>query len=364
MNSDKIKVLIIDDSPFARQSIAMMISEIPHVEVIGKVSGGLEAMKFIEKEKPDMITLDIEMPEMNGFTLLTWLMENHPLPVLVVSSQNDKRNVFKALELGALEFVSKPSHKASLELLNLKEELIKKIEMIGKVPRNKIQKQARLFSNSTNKFQADVRQDLPRDSMTKSPFPRDHRVTIAAIGASTGGPAAVQLIVSSLPHDLRVPVVIIQHMPAHFTSSFAQRLDSLSQLRVKEAEEGDLLAPGQVYVAPGGVHLTAKNTSSGNVLHLSEKGEKDRYTPSIDKTMISIADLYGEGTLGMILTGMGNDGTEGIKKIKEKGGITLAESEETAVIYGMPRVPVQLGLIDQIFPITQMAGQLVRLCRS
>ncbi len=365
MKPGKIRVLIIDDSPFVRQSIARMISETPHIEVAGTVSGGVEAMKFLEKEKPDVITLDLEMPGMNGFVFLTWLMKNCPLPVLVVSSQNESQNVFKALELGALEFISKPGRRATLELLNLKEELVKKIEIISKIPKGKIQRQAAIYSATPDEIGADVKQDLFLEGLRKGVRPRDpRRITIVVIGASTGGPAALQLIVSSLPHDLQIPIVMVQHMPPNFTNSFAKRLDSLSQLRVKEAEEGDQLTGGRIYVAPGGVHLTVKRSGGGNLFYLSAKEDKDLYTPSIDKTMVSIADLYGDGTLGLILTGMGNDGTEGIRRIKEKGGMTLAESEETAVVYGMPRVPVQLGMIDQIVPITEMASQVIRLCKS
>ncbi|MBI3350949.1 MAG: chemotaxis response regulator protein-glutamate methylesterase [Nitrospirae bacterium] len=364
MKPGKIRVLIIDDSPFVRQSIARMISETSHIEVAGTVPGGVEAMKFLEKEKPDLITLDLEMPGMNGFTFLNWLMKNCPLPVLVISSQNESQNVFKALELGALEFISKPNQRATLEFLNLKEELVKKIEIISKIPKSKIQRQATIYSGAPYDIKADVKQDLSRRGLTKGTRPRDRRVTIVVIGASTGGPAALQLIVSSLPDDLQIPIVIVQHMPPNFTNSFAKRLDSLSKLRVKEAEEGDRLTGGQIYVAPGGVHLIAKRSGDGMMFYLSAKEEKDRYTPSIDKTMVSIADLYGDGTLGMILTGMGNDGTEGVKRIKEKGGMTLAESEETAVVYGMPRVPAQLGMIDQIVPITEMASQMIRLCKA
>ncbi|MBI1822719.1 MAG: chemotaxis protein CheB [Nitrospirae bacterium] len=188
-------------------------------------------------------------------------------------------------------------------------------------------------------------------------------VSIIVIGASTGGPAALQLIVSSLPKDLKVPIVIVQHMPPNFTRSFAQRLDSLSKLRVMEAEEGEGIQAGRVYVAPGGNHLTAVSAPDGIKFHLVPKESGDRYIPSIDKTMLSLASIYHKEMLGVILTGMGNDGTEGIRKIKEYGGATLAESEETAVVYGMPRVPAQLGLIDKVVPINQMADQIIRICQ-
>jgi two-component system chemotaxis response regulator CheB len=365
LNRSKIKVLVIDDSPFVRQSISMMISETSHIEVMASVHGGLEAIKFLEKEKPDVITLDIEMPEMNGFSFLTWLMKNHPLPVLVISSRSDNQNVFKALELGALEFIPKPGAAASLDLLNLKDELIRKIEIISKVPRNTIQKQAAIYTPPPRDIPVSERpRPLPVTPDTIRRSQHMGGISVVVIGASTGGPAALQMVISSLPADLNIPLVIVQHMPPNFTRSFAQRLDSLSKLRVKEAEEGELLQPGWVYISPGGNHVTVISTPQGNRIHLAEKEAGDRYVPSIDKTMLSIASIYGKGVLGIILTGMGNDGAEGIKKIKEAGGITLAESEETAVVYGMPRVPVQMGVIDKILPINQMADQLIRICRS
>jgi two-component system chemotaxis response regulator CheB len=365
LNRSKIKVLVIDDSPFVRQSISMMISETSHIEVMASVHGGLEAIKFLEKETPDVITLDIEMPEMNGFTFLAWLMKNHPLPVLVISSRSDNQNVFKALELGALEFIPKPGAAATLELLNLKDELIRKIEIISKVPKNTIQKQASIYTLPPQETPVKERpRPLPALPETLQRSQKRGGISLVVIGASTGGPAALQMVISSLPADLNIPIVIVQHMPPNFTRSFAQRLDTLSKLRVKEAEEGDLIQGGWVYIAPGGNHVTVSSVPQGNRLSLSQKEAGDRYVPSIDKTMLSAAAIYGKGVLGIILTGMGNDGAEGIKKIKEAGGITLAESEETAVVYGMPRVPVQLGVIDKIVPINQMADQLIRICRS
>lgn len=364
MKQEKIQVLVVDDSAFARQAISQMISQTPHIEVIGSVSGGLEAMKFLEKMTPDIITLDIEMPEMNGFTFLKWLMATHPLPALIVSSQSDSQNVFKALELGALDFVAKPGHRASVDLLNVKEELIGKIEIISKIPRDRIKKQVAIFSTPHSSPVAETKPEFRPQEKRKIRKDGSFQADIVVIGASTGGPAAIQMIISSLPSGLQVPIVIVQHMPPNFTHSFAQRLDSLGRLRVKEAEEGDRLWPGQIYVAPGGYNLIAKKGFEANKLYLESKTEEDRYVPSVDKTMDSLAEIYGKGTLGVILTGMGNDGSRGIKTIKMHGGVALAESEETAVVFGMPRVPVQLGLIDQVFPINEMAEQIVKLCRS
>jgi two-component system chemotaxis response regulator CheB len=361
-------VLVIDDSPFVRQSISIMISETPHIEVMATVHGGLEAIKFLEKETPDVITLDIEMPEMNGFSFLVWLMQNHPLPVLVISSRSDNQNVFKALELGALEFIPKPSASASLDLLNVKDELIKKIEIISKVPKTAIKKQVSIYQPSAKitevkEVPKKVRPAAQSTEIQGKPFGSGRRVSIIVIGASTGGPAALQLIISSLPKDLKIPIVIVQHMPPNFTRSFAQRLDSLSKLRVMEAEEGETIQADRIYVAPGGSHLTAFASPAGNKFRLIPKEAGDRYIPSIDKTMLSLVSIYRMEMAGIILTGMGNDGTEGIRKIKEYGGTTLAESEETAVVYGMPRVPAQLGLIDKVVPINQMADQIIRICQ-
>jgi two-component system chemotaxis response regulator CheB len=292
-------------------------------------------------------------------------MKHHPLPVLVISSRSDNQNVFKALELGALEFIPKPGAAASLELLNLKDELVRKIEIISKVPKNAIQKQASIYSPPAQPAppRAKIRSLAGTDEIVRR-SPVTGGISIVIIGASTGGPAALQLIISSVPADLNVPLLIVQHMPPNFTRSFAQRLDSLSKMRVREAEDGDLVQPGRVYISPGGNHLTVNTTPQGNKVHLSPKEPADRYVPSIDRTMRSVAKVYGKGVLGIILTGMGNDGTEGIRAIKEAGGLTFAESEETAVVYGMPRVPAQMGLIDKVLPINLMADNLIRACRQ
>ncbi|HXN06430.1 MAG TPA: chemotaxis response regulator protein-glutamate methylesterase [Nitrospiria bacterium] len=368
MKEKKIKILVVDDSPFARQTISGMVAEAPHMEVIGTAANGLEAIRFIEHALPDIITLDIEMPEMNGFTFLNWLMKNRPLPVLVVSSRTDSQNVFKALDLGALEFIGKPTARASQETQRMKDELINKLEIIAKVSPDRIKSRTPLQTEALSPPPSRKRiesekggQDLSRPLN----FPKKEgsgRPAIVIIGASTGGPAALQTLISGLPADFPLPVVVVQHMPAHFTESFAQRLNAMGKLKVKEAQEGDILTAGTVFVAAGGKHLIARKSGNDKVLHLKEVEEKDRYIPSVDMTMKSIAGIYGGEALGVILTGMGSDGSEGLKEIKEKGGTILAESEETAVVFGMPRVPIQMGIVDWVLPIHKMAETIIGVC--
>ncbi|HEX9757414.1 MAG TPA: chemotaxis response regulator protein-glutamate methylesterase [Nitrospiria bacterium] len=338
----KIKVLVVDDSAFYRQSIISMLKAFPDIEVIGSVANGHEAMRFVLKEKPDVITLDLEMPEMDGFTFLRWLMRNAPIPVLVISSQSEAASVFKALELGAADFMAKPTKKASLEIMNLQAELRLKIGTIVKIPPEKMKVRIQAPSRfSGERMEAKV----SRGSSYRN------SVDLIAIGASTGGPPAIQAIITMIPKDFSTPIVIAQHMPPVFTHYFAERLDRISQLEVKEAEPGDMVGPGRVLIAPGGSHMVFERTGDCIFVRIQPPQKGDRYVPSIDSLMASSANVFGPKVLGVLLTGMGNDGKKGMRKIKEGGGITVAESEETAVIYGMPKEAIKDGVVDRILPL-------------
>jgi len=338
----KIKVLVVDDSAFYRQSIISMLKTFPDIGVIGSVANGNEAMRFVIKEKPDVITLDLEMPEMDGFTFLRWLMRNEPIPVLVISGQSEAASVFKALELGAADFMAKPTQKASLEIMNLQAELRLKIGAIVKIPAEKM----KVRIQAPSRFSGGK---LSPSDLKGSPG--QCSCNLIVIGASTGGPPAIQAIITMLPKNFSTPIIIAQHMPPVFTHYFSERLNRISQLEVKEAEPGDRVEPGRVLIAPGGFHMVFEEKEDCVFVRIQVPPKGDRYVPSIDSLMASSVNVYGSKVLGVLLTGMGNDGKKGMRKIKEVGGKTIAESEETAVIFGMPREAIKDGVVDRVLPL-------------
>lgn len=340
---------MVDDSAFYRQTLSGFLKEDPRIEVVGAVSDGGEAIRFIGQNHPDVITLDLEMPKMDGFTFLRWLMANDPIPVVVVSSRSEANQVLKALELGAVDFVVKPSQRASLEIHKVKNELHTKVLTAAGVARNKI------FQKTPES--GTIR---PLKAGVVSMGPAKGKVGIVAIGASTGGPPAIQGIMAKLPAEFPVPIVVAQHMPAGFTLYFAERLSKSSLFSVKEGATGDRLEPGWVYISPGGFHMTFQRTGDRVEIVLKPRSSEDRYSPSIDLMMLSAVEHYGPGVLGVVLTGMGSDGKLGMKAIKEKGGGTLAESEETSVVFGMPKEVIASGSADKILPLDQIAEELIR----
>jgi two-component system chemotaxis response regulator CheB len=351
---DRIKVLVVDDSAFYRQTIAGMLKSSARLDVVGTVANGNEAIRFITRSSPDVITLDLEMPMMDGFTFLRWLMTNKPLPVVVISSRSGSNNVFKALEWGAVDFIAKPTQRASLEIMKLQAELVTKVETAALVSTPKLY---RTYLSKIQKAEAVV---LPAPAAGRSPGP----VQAVAIGASTGGPPAVQSIITQLPKDFPAAVVVVQHMPSGFTLYFAERLAKAARLPVKESAHGDRLEPGRVYICPGGQHMQLRSIRNEVVIELKPKNDSDKYTPSVDRMMISTAEVYGNHVLGILLTGMGSDGKLGMQAIKKKGGATIAESEETSVVFGMPKEAISLGVVDKILPLYQIPNEVIRRCLS
>lgn len=348
------KVLVVDDSAFYRQTITGILKDDSRFDVIGTAANGSEAIQFLSHEVPDVITLDLEMPQMDGFTFLRWIVANKPLPVVVISSLSESNNILKALELGAVEFVGKPTQKASLEFLRIKPEILDKVWIASTVSSAKIESilKAKTFSRNSRRDKAFV----PLGEMGK--------IKLLAIGASTGGPPAIQSIIHCLPENFPVPVVISQHMPRGFTHYFAERLNNVSKVKVKEGEEGDSLAPGTVIIAPGGCHMLLKSASGSNKVTLNPKLEADKYSPSIDQMLFSAVQCYGKGVLAVILTGMGSDGKLGVQAVKENGGLTIAESEESCVVYGMPKEVVDIGAAEKILPLEKIPGEIIRMCAS
>ncbi len=344
-----LRVLVVDDSAYNRKMLRSMLVDMKEVGTVDAVSDGEEAIRVVMTDPPDVITLDLNMPRMDGFTFLRWLMRNHPLPVVVVSAEGGEKNVFKALDLGALDFVVKPVRYASERIVEIRSELQEKIKAVaGKdlgpyLSRLKVKKT--------------VEKPAPQP-VWKKPVRKGGAILV--IGASTGGPSAVQRVVSELPEDYPLPVVVVQHMPPVFTRQFAMRLDRNTALAGKEAEDGEKLRPGTVLVVPGGHHLLITGRVSGKV-KIVERQDGDRFVPSVDRTMASAAEAYGAGTIGVLLTGMGNDGAEGLLKISQAGGLTVAESEESSVVFGMPRAAIQKKAARDILHLEHIGSRIMEL---
>lgn len=354
----KIRVLVVDDSAFNRQSIAAMLQSSPNIEVVDAVADGREAIKSVSIHKPNVITLDLEMPNMDGFTFLRWLMANNPIPVIVISSQSDTKSVFTALDLGAVDFLAKPSKRISNEIHNIKDDLLKKVEIIAELPIEKIMARVKIIAEE-KKPDVHVHEEKTAQTVVES-----SNVDLVAIGSSTGGPPALQSIITVLPEKFPVAIAISQHMPSGFTRYFAERMDKNSKVEVKEAEEGDSVNKGRVLISPGGYHMTFKRKGDSIKVNLKKRSVSDLYTPSVDVMMASASEVFGNRVLGVILTGMGNDGKIGMREIKNKKGQTIAESEETAVVFGMPGEAIKDGSIDIILPLPKIAGEIIRRCTS
>lgn len=343
---DKIRVLVVDDSAFSRQTIKKMLEGDESVEVVGIAPDGINAITKTLKLKPDLITLDLEMPEMDGFSFLRWLMQQKPTPVIMVSSYADSKTVFKALELGAVDFVAKPTVKASVELRGIEKDLLRKVRGVKGISLEALTKARQLRGEAAG---PEVRY-----------VPGETEINMVAIGASTGGPPALQVVLTELPKKFPSAIAISQHMPQGFTRSLADRLDKLCSVRVKEAEQGDVVEEGKAYICPGGYHMSFKRRGGTVKVNLKKSVYEDMYVPSVDTMMRSVSDIYGNNAMGVILTGMGSDGAEGMKRIAECGGINIAESEETAVVYGMPAEAVKAGIVHRILPLNKIAGEIIK----
>jgi len=350
----KIKTLIVDDSAYSRTVIGKMIESDERLEVIGIATDGVDAIAKTLRLKPDVITLDLEMPNIDGFTFLRWLMRERPTPVLVLSSKSDSRIIFRALELGAVDFLAKPESGIARGIEEIRDDLVAKIHTVANLEMSKVKFTVNLLS----------RVQTPQ-AARKEDEVLQHRgpVDVIAIAASTGGPPAIQAILAALPADLSASVVIVQHMPAGFTRSFAERLNKLSPLAVSEATEGDRVKPGRVFIAPGGYHLLIKKDNRGLVTELLLRSPTDLYVPSADRMMMSIADTCGPAALGVVLTGMGRDGVEGVIAIRNRRGQCLAESKDSAVIFGMPQEAIRTGAVDKVLPLHKIADEIILRCK-
>ncbi|HAM50421.1 MAG TPA: chemotaxis response regulator protein-glutamate methylesterase [Nitrospiraceae bacterium] len=349
-----VKVLIVDDSAFIRNALSNMLSSDPEITIVGTARDGLEAIEKVQVLKPDIVTLDVEMPRMDGITALKHLMKTNPIPVIMVSSltTDGAKATLEALDLGAVDFIPKNLSDLSINIVKIKELLLDKVKHLGRTGVvRRIREGHRLSTIPKEKA-------IPHPMAVRTTGER--RIGIVSVGTSTGGPRALQDIIPKLPKDFPAPVVVAQHMPASFTGPFAERLNQLSQIMVKEAEEGEPLKPGVVFIAPGYGHMrVSRKRGIETVISISENREEFIYRPSVDALMLSVAEFFPGRALGVILTGMGNDGLKGLAAVKKNGGRVFAQNEETCVIYGMPKAVVGAGIVDKILPIEEMAEEMI-----
>jgi two-component system, chemotaxis family, protein-glutamate methylesterase/glutaminase len=362
---ERIRVLIVDDSPFMRKALERMLVAAEDIEVIGSARDGQDALEKIPLLKPDIVTLDVEMPRMDGLSCLKRIMVDMPLPVLMVSSltQEGAQATLEALALGALDFIPKESSFANQAILQIQQDLQEKVRKLARSPRfRKTPPAAPRPSTAPAPTAPAAPVSRPWHARPAPAAPGTLAGTpmaeLLVIGCSTGGPKALQDLLPGLPKALPVPCLIVQHMPASFTKPFAERLDSICQVDVKEAEHGETAHPGIVYIAPGGVHLNYRQRGSQVVLELNPEPAGSIHRPSVDVLFQSVAEHCSRQVLAMILTGMGSDGAKGMELLKAKGAHTLAEAEETCVVYGMPRAAFERGCVDQVAPLHEMAGFL------
>lgn len=344
---EQIKILVVDDSAFMRKSLSLLLESDPQIKVIDTASDGLIAIKKIKELKPDLVTLDVEMPNLDGLSALKIIMKECPTPVIMVSSvTTEGANVtLKALELGAVDFIPKEMSYISVAITSIKDELVGKVKAIYK---NKV------LSKRINSFNKLTKETIKKTPTIPVNLPA-MRYKAIAIGISTGGPISLQKVVPLFSGRIKVPIFIVQHMPPKFTKSLADRLNSLSTLEVKEAENNEVVRDGVVYIAPGGFHLTLKRDRQNNVLiNISELPNNSLHKPSVDVMILSVQEIYGKNVLGVIMTGMGKDGLEGIKKVKLAGGHCIAQNEESCVVFGMPRAIVENGLADVIASLEEI----------
>lgn len=347
----RIRVLVVDDSAFSRQTIAQMLESDPGIEVVGRAADGEEALASVFQLRPDVVTLDLEMPKMDGFSFLRLVMAQRPTPIIVISGLASNENVFRALELGALDFVAKPSQRPSAELRGIEAELHRKIRLVTQL------RVVGLSERAQHRGMPSVLAALPLIGVGEPPS------RILAIGASTGGPPAIQQLLAHLDRTLPIAVLVTQHMPPKFTTTFADRLQRTTGWRVAEAKGGETIVTGQVLVAPGGFSLTLRRHDGLVVTEVVAAAPDDLFVPSVDRMFTSAASVAGDRLVALVLTGMGSDGARGARAVHAAGGKVLAESHESAVVFGMPQEVIATGVVDEVLSLAQMPQALARLMR-
>lgn len=386
MNQPKspITVLIVDDSPFMRLTLQKILSQDPEIKVLDTARDGKEGIEKLQALRPQVVTMDIEMPQIDGLQALSEIMRWQPTPIIILSALTTEgaQASVKALEAGAFEVVAKPSGGPGADIQALARDLIDKVKAAAQVDLGRLGKKGaasrvssasgsrppwaagaagesanRLSSLGSTGSTSGSAKGRALDSGEALP---KYPVEIVAIGTSTGGPSALQAVLTQLPGNLSVPVLVAQHMPPGFTAPLAQRLNGMSPLTIREGVHGEALKAGTIYFAPAGKQMQVQSRGSQLILHIGDESPiTTLYHPSVDVMFMSLAKEVGKGTLGVVMTGMGNDGLRGMREIKERGGYAIAEAEETCVVYGMPRAIVEAGLANRVAPLGEIARHIV-----
>jgi len=345
MTDNKVRVLVVDDSALMRKLIPQMLAADESIEVVGTAMDGNFCLKKIDELKPSVVTLDLEMPGMNGIDTLKEIMRREPVPVIVFSSHSTEGAsvTMKALGLGAFDFATKPKD-TSAHMAETARELIAKIKAAAEC-----KLRPRIFSGAAPKPE-------------KAPVTSGAPTKVVGIGVSTGGPQALEFLLSQLPGDFSGAIVVVQHMPDGFTDMFARRLDEASPLRVKEAQSGDVLQPGRVLICPGSRHIKVKRLPLGDIVVLNDEPRVNGHRPSADVLLHSVAEEFKTQAVGVLMTGMGDDGAEGLGAIKKEGGMTIAQSEDSCVVYGMPKAAIERGYAVRVVALEVMGATLQAIC--
>lgn len=347
--NEKIRILIVDDSAFMRKSLSIMLNSDEDIEIVGTARDGMEGVALAKSLRPDLITMDIEMPRMDGLSALKIIMKEAPTSVIMVSSLTTEgaESTLKALELGAVDFIPKEMSFVSVNISEIKADLIKKVKTICR--QTQLHKRLRKISGMSQGIRA---KSFAKKSVPGLPI---NNYKAVAVGISTGGPLSLQKVIPQLSKNIRVPIFIVQHMPPKFTKSLADRLNNMSEINVKEAQNNEEVKGGTVYIAQGGYHLNLKKTGIGKVaIKINPKPDNTLHRPSVDVMLDSVVSVYGKQTLAVIMTGMGHDGSEAIQRLKNIGGYCLAQDEDSCVVYGMPKAVVDAGNADVIAPLEKI----------
>ena len=348
--TNPVRVLVVDDSALMRKLIPQVLATDSSIQVVGTAMDGIFGLKKIEELKPQVVTMDLEMPGMGGLEMLKEIMRTHRVPVIVVSSHSTQGAsvTLKALSMGAFDFVAKPTDVAA-RMPEIAQELIAKIK-------------AAAHSRGTKVVSPEWPAITAREKAVPSANAQPTRVI--AIGISTGGPQALQYLLPQLPRDFPASIVIVQHMPEGFTEMFSRRLDDICTIRVKEAQSGDLLLPGRALVCPGSRHLRVKRMTRGPVAVLSDEPRVNGHRPSVDVLFESVAAEFGEGSIAVLMTGMGEDGAHGLGMVQDAGGLTIAQNEESCVVYGMPKAAIERGYAARVVGLEALANTLMVQCAA
>ena len=370
--STPIKVLIVDDSALVRKMLQEMLSTDPAIQVVGTAFDPFDAREKIKQLHPDVLTLDVEMPKMDGVTFLKNLMRLHPVPVVMVSTLTEKGAdvTFEAMDLGAVDFVTKPKIDLAHTFEDYTVEICTKVKTAGKVSKRMLERQyARYVANQTKRpvmASASVTSEQKRSTdavLPKSSFNSKHFKTtdkVVALGASTGGTEAIKEVLMRLPATAP-GIVITQHIPAAFSGPFAKRMDTITEMTVQQAQDGQQILPGHVYIAPGDKHLMIARDGARYVCRLNDGPPVNRHKPSVDVIYRSVVQNVGPNAIGVLLTGMGADGAAGMKELQDVGAPTMAQDEKTSVVWGMPGEAVKLGAANFVMPLEQVASKILEL---